>query len=87
MVYPFLDIMVPNRMCMDWYCILFSCIIYFQFLHGIFLVPFMTFCNWSLQVQLNLMEPPHDSYYVNQQSMQGLVSQNNVVTVISKDSL
>ncbi|KAL2324261.1 hypothetical protein Fmac_023319 [Flemingia macrophylla] len=26
----------------------------------------------GLQVQLNLMEPPHDGYYVNQQSMQGL---------------
>ncbi|KAI4298539.1 hypothetical protein L6164_032086 [Bauhinia variegata] len=26
----------------------------------------------GLQVQLNLMEPPHDGYYVNQQSMQNL---------------
>ncbi|XP_057424640.1 protein FAR-RED IMPAIRED RESPONSE 1 isoform X1 [Lotus japonicus] len=26
----------------------------------------------GLQVQLNLMEPPHEGYYVNQQSMQGL---------------
>lgn len=25
------------------------------------------------QIQLNLMEPPHDGYYVNQQNMQGLV--------------
>ncbi|OIW12870.1 hypothetical protein TanjilG_24803 [Lupinus angustifolius] len=29
-------------------------------------------------VQLNLMEPPHDSYYVNQQSMQGLGPLNSM---------
>ncbi|KAM1113081.1 hypothetical protein ACFX13_046729 [Malus domestica] len=29
-------------------------------------------------VQLNLMEPPHDSYYVNQQSMQGLGQLNSI---------
>ncbi|CAL0316353.1 unnamed protein product [Lupinus luteus] len=32
----------------------------------------------GLQVQLNLMEPPHDSYYVNQQSMQGLGPLNSM---------
>lgn len=31
-----------------------------------------------LQIQLNLMEPPQDAYYVNQQSMQGLVSDTEV---------
>lgn len=29
-------------------------------------------------VQLNLMEPPHDGYYVNQQGMQGLGQLNAV---------
>ncbi|KAH7533614.1 hypothetical protein FEM48_Zijuj04G0150400 [Ziziphus jujuba var. spinosa] len=29
-------------------------------------------------VQLNLMEPPHDSYYVNQQSIQGLGQLNSI---------
>ncbi|EEF41344.1 hypothetical protein RCOM_1393220 [Ricinus communis] len=29
-------------------------------------------------VQLNLMEPPHDGYYVNQQSMQGLGQLNSI---------
>ncbi|XP_027363279.1 protein FAR-RED IMPAIRED RESPONSE 1 isoform X8 [Abrus precatorius] len=32
----------------------------------------------GLQVQLNLMEPPHDGYYVNQQSMQGLGPLNSM---------
>lgn len=29
-------------------------------------------------VQLNLMEPPHDSYYVDQESMQGLGQLNSI---------
>lgn len=33
-------------------------------------------------MQLNLMEPPHDGYYVNQQSMQGLVSHAKVKTMM-----
>ncbi|XP_020206020.1 protein FAR-RED IMPAIRED RESPONSE 1 [Cajanus cajan] len=32
----------------------------------------------GLQVQLNLMEPPHDGYYVNHQSMQGLGPLNSM---------
>lgn len=32
----------------------------------------------GLQVQLNLMEPPHDGYYVNQQGMQGLGPLNSM---------
>ncbi|KAL5070310.1 hypothetical protein RYX36_021197 [Vicia faba] len=32
----------------------------------------------GLQVQLNLMEPPHDGYYVNQHSMQGLGPLNSM---------
>ena len=80
---PLLDIMVPNRTCKDWYILLLP----WAILHNPGFCSYCKkctdvnydICTWS---QLNLMEPPHDGYYVNQHSIQGLVSHDKFNTMI-----
>lgn len=70
-----MDFMVLNRMCKDWY---FSHL-FFNLNQSVKL-----FVIWliTLQVPLNLMEPPHDGYYVSQPSMQGLVTSSDPMILV-----